>query len=88
MVVKVDSFELQKKLGMRARTPRWAVAWKFPAREGETTLREIQVSVGRTGVLTPFAVLEPLPLSGVVISTASLFNQDEVDRLDAARATA
>jgi DNA ligase (NAD+) len=83
MVVKVDAFELQRKLGMRSRTPRWATAWKFPAREGETTLRDIQVSVGRTGVLTPFAVLEPLPLSGVVITTATLHNQDEVDRLDA-----
>jgi DNA ligase (NAD+) len=82
VVVKVDSFEIQRKLGMRSRTPRWAVAWKFAPREGETTLRDIMVSVGRTGVLTPFAMLEPLPLSGVVITTATLHNQDEVDRLD------
>jgi DNA ligase (NAD+) len=82
VVVKVDSFELQQKLGMRSRTPRWAVAWKFAPREGETLLKDIMVSVGRTGVLTPFAMLEPLPLSGVTITTATLHNQDEVDRLD------
>jgi DNA ligase (NAD+) len=83
VVVKVDSFALQQKLGARARTPRWAVAWKFAAREGETTLLDIVVSVGRTGVLTPVAVLEALPLSGVTVTSATLHNQEEVDRLDA-----
>jgi DNA ligase (NAD+) len=83
IVVKVDAFDLQEKLGTRARTPRWAVAWKFPAREGETTLLDIQVSVGRTGVLTPVAVLEALPLSGVTVTSATLHNQEEVERLDA-----
>src|SRR5262249_4863434 len=73
---------LQRRLGARSRSPRWAVAYKFPPREGRTTVREIFVSVGRTGALTPVAVVEPLPLGGVTITNVSLHNRQEVDRLD------
>ncbi len=83
VVVKVDALELQTTLGMRSRTPRWAVAWKFVARAGETLLRAIDVSIGRTGVLTPVAVLDPVAIGGVTVSSATLHNQEEIDRLDA-----
>lgn len=82
VVVKVDSFELQKQLGVRSRTPRWAVALKFPPREGFTKLLDISVQVGRTGTLTPVAELEPVKIGGVVVKRATLHNQDEIDRKD------
>lgn len=82
VVVKVDDFGLQRALGVVGREPRWAVAWKFPAEQAVTRLREIQVSVGRTGVLTPFAALEPVFVGGANVSTAILHNFDHVRTLD------
>lgn len=82
VVVKVDDFGLQRALGVVGREPRWAVAWKFPAEQAVTRLREIQVSVGRTGVLTPFAALEPVFVGGANVSMATLHNFDHVRTLD------
>ncbi|NRA97259.1 MAG: NAD-dependent DNA ligase LigA, partial [Planctomycetes bacterium] len=82
MVVKVDAIPLWATLGARSRTPRWAVAWKFQAQEETTTLNDIIISVGRTGALTPVAILEPVFLGGVTVAQASLHNQDEIERLD------
>ncbi len=81
MVVKVDDFGVQKELGWRARSPRWAVAWKFPPTQQTTRLREIQVQVGRTGTITPVAILDPVPIAGVTVSRATLHNEDEIARL-------
>jgi DNA ligase (NAD+) len=81
MVVKVDDFAVQGELGWRARSPRWAVAWKFPPTQQTTRLLEIRVSVGRTGTLTPIAILDPVPIGGVTVSRATLHNEDEVKRL-------
>jgi DNA ligase (NAD+) len=83
MVVKLDEFRIQAELGFRARTPRWAVAWKFPPREEATDLLDIEVSVGRTGTLTPVAVLAPVSLGGVTVTSATLHNAEEIARLDA-----
>ena len=82
MVVKLDDLAQQEDLGFRARTPRWAVAWKFAPREGATRLLGVDFSVGRTGVITPVAVLEPVVIGGVTVSSATLHNQDEIERLD------
>jgi len=82
LVIKVNSRALQSKLGMRSRTPRWAVALKFKPREEFTTLLDITVQVGRTGVLTPVAELAPVNVGGVVVKRATLHNQDEIDRKD------
>jgi len=81
-VIKVDDFALQRRLGTLNRSPRWAVAYKFPPRQKTTRVRAIEVSVGRTGTLTPVAVLEPVQIGGVTVEHASLHNQDEIDRLD------
>ncbi len=81
MVVKVDDFALQQSLGFRARSPRWAVAWKFPPVQRATDLLEIEVQVGRTGALTPVAILAPVSIGGVTVSRASLHNEDEIARL-------
>ncbi len=81
-VIKVDDFALRAEIGELERTPRWAIAFKFPARQETTTVREIRAYVGRTGALTPVAVLEPVRIGGVTVAHASLFNQDEIDRLD------
>lgn len=83
MVVKVDSFEYQKSLGFTSKAPRFMIAYKYPAEKKETTLRNIVVQVGRTGALTPVAILEPVFLSGTTVSRASLHNSDEIERLDA-----
>lgn len=81
MVIKVNSLSQQKKLGFTLKSPRWAVAYKFPARQVTTILKNITVQVGRTGVITPVAELEPKPCAGVVISRATLHNFDEIKRL-------
>ncbi len=81
IVVKVNSFLQQKKLGFTAKSPRWAVAYKFAARQATTELLAIKVKVGRTGVITPTAELAPVECSGVVISNATLHNFDEITRL-------
>ena len=79
VVVKVDAFEARRALGVISRSPRWAIAGKFPAEQGITRLVDIEVSVGRTGVLTPVAVLEPVRIGGVEISSATLHNADEIE---------
>ncbi len=78
LVLKVDDFELQDRLGVVGRAPRWALAFKFPPREETTRLLGIEVNVGRTGVITPYAVLEPVTIGGVVVRQASLHNEDYV----------
>ncbi len=83
VVVKVNSVALQRELGFTAKAPRWATAYKYAGRSAETLLREIAVNVGRTGVLTPFAILEPVFVGGVTVSKATLHNEDEVHRLGA-----
>ncbi|MCU0727591.1 MAG: NAD-dependent DNA ligase LigA [Planctomycetes bacterium] len=80
-VVKVDDLAIAERLGIRARSPRFAVAFKFEARQATTKIREIVVQVGRTGALTPVAELEPAPLGGVTVSRATLHNRDELARL-------
>lgn len=82
VVIKVNSFEIQKELGETARSPRWAIAYKFKPRQAITKIRDIIVSVGRTGTLTPVAIFEPVDIAGVTVSRATLHNQDEIDRLD------
>jgi DNA ligase (NAD+) len=82
VVVKVDRRDWQDLLGVRSRSPRWAVAFKFPPREEITEIMDIMVQVGRTGKLTPVALLRPVDVSGVTVSRATLHNQDEVDRKD------
>ncbi len=82
LVVKVDSRALQQELGEKSRTPRWAVAIKFPPRQAITRLEAIHLQVGRTGAITPVAQLSPVEVSGVVVSRASLHNWDEMARLD------
>ncbi len=82
IVIKVNRFEWQKALGEKSRSPRWAIAFKFPARKELTKVRAIAVSVGRTGALTPIAMLDPVDIGGVTVSRASLHNVEEVTRKD------
>ncbi len=81
VVAKIDSVERQQKLGWTAKAPRWAIAFKYPARQAQTVLENIEVYVGRTGALTPVAHLKPVSLSGVTVSRATLHNEDEIARL-------
>ena len=82
VVVKVNSLELQRRLGQIARSPRWAMAYKFKPRQSTTRILDIQTQVGRTGTLTPVASLEPVQLAGVTVRNASLHNMDEIERKD------
>ena len=81
-VVKVNDFGLQQSLGVKTREPRWAIAYKFQAHQGTTKINEIHGSVGRTGVITPFAVFEPVRIGGVTVSRSTLHNWDEIGRKD------
>ncbi len=82
IVIKVDSFEQQEQLGTTAKSPRWAVAYKFPAEEVMTKLIDIELSVGRTGVVTPTAILEPVRVAGTTVKRASLHNEDLIREKD------
>ena len=82
IVIKVDDHDMQQELGTRERSPRWALAWKFPPRKEVTELDDIVVQVGRTGILTPVALLRPVDVGGVTVSRATLHNADEVERKD------
>jgi DNA ligase (NAD+) len=81
VVVKIDSVEQQRQLGFTAKAPRWAIAYKYPARRAITTVESIEVQVGRTGTLTPVAHLKPVEVGGVTVSRATLHNEDEIERL-------
>jgi DNA ligase (NAD+) len=82
VVVKVNEVSLQNELGFTSKAPRWAIAYKYPARQETTLLKEIAISVGRTGVLTPFAIFEPVQIGGVTVTKSTLHNLDEVRRLN------
>jgi len=81
-VIKVNDFGLQRLLGTKTREPRWATAYKFPAHQGTTKILDIQGSVGRTGVITPFAIFQPVRIGGVTVSRSTLHNWDEMERKD------
>ena len=82
VVIKVDAIEQRRRLGTTSKFPRWAVAFKFPAEQKNTLLKEIAVNVGRTGAVTPFAVLEPIFVGGTTVSMATLHNADDIGRKD------
>jgi DNA ligase (NAD+) len=82
VVIKVDQLGMQRELGYTSKAPRWAIAYKYPPEERETLLKEIAVYVGRTGAATPYAVMEPVFVGGVTVTSATLHNQDEVARKD------
>ncbi|MFC2066390.1 NAD-dependent DNA ligase LigA [Chloroflexota bacterium] len=82
IVVKINQLDLQERLGNVGHEPRWAIAYKFPAIQGTTRLKEIGISVGRTGTLNPYAILEPVSVGGVTIKQAALHNEDDIRRKD------
>lgn len=82
IVIKVNEYALQGRLGEISRSPRWAVAWKFPPQQEQTRIKDIVVGVGRTGALTPVAVLEPVRVGGVEVGRATLHNEDEIKKKD------
>ena len=82
VVIKVNSYAKQNELGFTARAPKWATAFKFPPEEVWSILKEVEFSVGRTGIVTPVAIIEPVNLSGSVVSRASMYNFDEIERLN------
>jgi DNA ligase (NAD+) len=81
VVIKVNSLGIQRELGFTSKAPRWAIAYKYPARQETTVVNDIRVQVGRTGTLTPVAVLEPVQVGGVTVSRSTLHNMDEIERL-------
>ncbi len=82
VVIKVNEKKYQEILGFTGKAPRWAIAWKFPAEQGTTTIRDIYVQIGRTGVLTPVALMDPVKLAGTTVTHATLHNFEEIERLD------
>ncbi len=82
VVIKIDSFPLQKRLGNTSRVPRWATAWKFPAVQATTVIEKVEFQVGRTGAVTPVALLQPVEVDGVIVKRATLHNRDEIVRKD------
>jgi DNA ligase (NAD+) len=82
VVIKVNEISLQNELGSTSKAPRWAIAYKWAARQAETVVKAIEFNVGRTGTLTPVAILEPVPIGGVTVSRSTLHNMDEIERLN------
>jgi DNA ligase (NAD+) len=82
LVIKINNLTLREKLGSTARSPRWAIAYKFPAQQKTTKIKDIEISLGRTGALTPTAILESVELAGSTVSRATLHNEDEIKRKD------
>lgn len=82
MVYKIDNLSLQQRLGFVARSPRWAIAHKFPAQKSKTQIKDIIVQIGRTGALTPVAILKPVNIGGVMVTRATLHNKDEIEKKD------
>ncbi len=82
MVIKVNDIDMQDKLGMTTHHPRWAIAFKFKARQGTSKLRSVEFQVGRTGSITPVAKIDPVAIGGVTVSSISLFNEDVIREKD------